>query len=159
MVKPFVREELLAWVSRLIESRRVLRNVITASKSADSVEMVASPLTDGSDKDAAFIEKFKRKVDKQMATGAKLDFDKIALSFKMGEMQLRRRVQELTGKTMSAYITQLRMEKALRLLQENRDMLIGDIAEQCGFQDVAYFSRVFRQYYDMTPTQARNASK
>lgn len=159
LVKPFVREELLAWVSRLIESRRVLRNVITASRSANSVEMLASPLTDGSDKDAAFIERFKRKVDKQMATGAKLDFDKIALSFKMGEMQLRRRVQELTGKTMSAYLTQLRMEKALRLLQENRDMLIGDIAEQCGFQDVAYFSRVFRQYYDMTPTQARNASK
>ena len=38
------------------------------------------------------------------------------------------------------------------------DMLIGDIAEQCGFQDVAYFSRVFRQYYGKTPTQARNSS-
>ena len=74
----------------------------------------------------------------------------------MGETQLRRKVQSLTGKNVPAYITQLRMEKAMRLLRESPDSLIGEIAEQCGFQDVAYFSRVFRQYYGMTPTQARN---
>ena len=36
------------------------------------------------------------------------------------------------------------------------DTLISTIAEQCGILDVAYFSRVFRQYYGMTPTQARH---
>lgn len=162
LVKPFVREELVAWVSRLIESRRAIREIVDAASpdaAADVNDVEASTLADGSDKDAAFLEKLKRKVDKQMAAGDKLDLDKIALSFKMGEIQLRRKIQSLTGKSVSAYLTQLRMEKALRLLRENQDMLIGDIALQCGFQDVAYFSRVFRQYYDMTPTQARNASK
>jgi AraC-like DNA-binding protein len=78
------------------------------------------------------------------------------MALKVGESQLRRRIQALTGKNAVAYVTQLRMEKAMRLLIECPDCLIGDIAEQCGFQDVAYFSRVFRQYYGMTPTQARN---
>ena len=83
--------------------------------------------------------------------------DKIALSFKMGESQLKRKIQTLTGKNVSAYIIQLRMEKAMRLLQESSpETLISTIAEQCGFLDVAYFSRVFRQYYGMTPSQARN---
>ena len=76
----------------------------------------------------------------------------------MNVSQLRHRIQSLTGKNVSAYVTQLRMEKAMRLLLENPTMLIGDIAEQCGFSDVAYFSRVFRQYYKMTPTRARNGS-
>ena len=88
--------------------------------------------------------------------GEKLDYDKIALSFKMGESQMRRMIQEETGKNLAAHVMQLRMERAMRLLKSRPDLRIGDVAEQCGFLDVAYFSRVFRQYYGKTPTQARN---
>jgi two-component system response regulator YesN len=96
-------------------------------------------------------------VDKKITQGVtKLDLDAIALVFKMGESQLRRRVQEATGKNVVAYVTQLRMEKAMRLLREgSENQLIGDVAEKCGYTDVAYFSRAFRQHYGMTPTQAR----
>ena len=65
-------------------------------------------------------------------------------------------ISALTGKNVVSYITQLRMEKAMSLLQQHPEMLIGDIAESCCFTDMAYFSRVFRQHYGMTPTQARN---
>jgi len=77
----------------------------------------------------------------------------------MGESSLRRKVQSVTGKNVIAYIMQLRMEKAMTLLKSQDEMRIGDIAEQCGFADMAYFSRVFRQHYGMTPTQARNSTK
>ena len=46
----------------------------------------------------------------------------------------------------------------MALFQSDNNLLIGEVAEQCGYADVAYFSRVFRQHYGMTPTQARNAS-
>ena len=96
-------------------------------------------------------------MDKQFVQGGKVDLDKVARTFKMGESQLRRKIQTITGKNVPAYIIQLRMEKAMRLLQEcPPDTLISTIAEQCGILDVAYFSRVFRQYYGMTPTQARH---
>ena len=75
---------------------------------------------------------------------------------KMGESAMRRMVQSVTGKNVIAHITDLRMDKALDLLRRYPDMLIGEVAEQCGFADVAYFSRVFRQHYGMTPTRARN---
>ena len=94
-------------------------------------------------------------MDKQFVEGGRVDLDKVAHTFKMGESQLKRKIQTLTGKNVAAYIIQLRMEKAMRMLRENPDWLIGDIAEQCGFQDVAYFSRVFRQHYGMAPSQAR----
>lgn len=158
LVKPFVREELQVWVKRLIESRRVLREAFTCCDEA-ALNVSMEDAMSQEDADARFLADFARQVEKQMSSGSKLDFDRIALSFKMGETQLRRKIQSLTGKNVTAYVAQLRMEKAMRLLKENPDSLIGDIAEQCGFQDVAYFSRVFRQHYGMAPSQVRDAGK
>ena len=158
LVKPFVSEELKIWVIRLLESRRVLREVYSQPAEQEPVESAQSTTDEMSAEDKDFLMRFAAEVDKRSAGGGKLDFDKLALAFKMGESQLRRKIQTLTGKSVTAYITMLRMDKAMRLLQNERDMLIGDIADKCGFQDVAYFSRVFRQYYGKTPTQARNMS-
>ena len=156
LLKPFVREELIAWVNRLLESKRT-----SQEDKEDLIEPAEGhqPVVPSADEKAAdekFLADFAFEVDSQFVTGNKVDLDIVARKFKMGETQLRRKIQTLSGKNVPAYITQLRMEKALRLLRECPDCLIGDIAEQCGFQDVAYFSRVFRQYYGMTPTQARN---
>jgi signal transduction histidine kinase/DNA-binding response OmpR family regulator/Tfp pilus assembly protein PilF len=155
LVKPFVPEEMRAWINRLLESRQTLRDVYATPDESQGSPVVTA--IDGtSQEDMEFLRRFALEVDKQSLHGGKLDFDKMTVVFKMSESQLRRKLQELTGKNVPAYVTQLRMEKAMRLLREERDMLIGDIADQCGFQDVAYFSRVFRQQYGMTPTQARN---
>ena len=155
LVKPFVSEELRTWVKNLLESRKRLRAAYEQSETATAADAV-STAANGKEDDVRFLEAFASELDKYFTTGEKVDFDKLALTFKMGESQLRRRVQALTGKNVPAYITQLRMEKAMRLLHSSpAETLIGDIAAQCGFQDVAYFSRVFRQHYGMTPTQAR----
>lgn len=156
LLKPFVREELIAWVNRLLESKRV-----SQEDKEDVIEPaeVSQPVATSVDEkvaDEKFLADLALEVDRQFSMGNKLDLDRIALKYKMGETQLRRKIQALTGKNVPAHITQLRMEKAMSLLQGCPDCLIGDIAEQCGFQDVAYFSRVFRQYYGITPTQARN---
>ena len=162
LVKPFVAEELLAWVHRLMESHSVqLDDCVCACQDTDvegsSPDAESCNCSDCGDDVAMFLDKFKQEVEKQMAVGFKLDYDKLALSLKMGESKMRRRVQQLTGKSMSSYIIQLRMERAMHLLKAHPDMRIGDVAEQCGFVDVAYFSRVFRQHYGMTPTEARNS--
>lgn len=153
LVKPFVREELLAWAKHLVDSRRKLREVFTTPP--EQLDGPVSPTNGNGNSDETFLVELTRELDKQFASGRKVDLDEVARAFKMGETQLRRKIQAVTGKNVPAFITQLRMEKALRLLQECPDCLIGDIAEQCGFQDVAYFSRVFRQHYGMTPSQAR----
>ncbi len=156
LLKPFVREELLAWVKRFLASRRLSQPSV--EEDSGRVQEV-KPVTESVDNQAAneaFLAAFALELDKEFGSGNKLVLDHIARKLKMGETQLRHKIQEITGKNVPAYITQLRMEKAMRLLIECPDCLIGDIAEQCGFQDVAYFSRVFRQYYGMTPTQARN---
>ena len=159
LVKPYVREELEAWVECLLENRRLLHLKAGDTLSpAQSECTTVAPMVAATDfiSDTEFLHRFGELVEHELDNGVtKLDMDAIALSLKMGESQLRRRIQALTGKNMAAYLTQLRMAKALRLLQGNPNLLVGEVAEKCGFADVAYFSRVFRLYYNMTPTQAR----
>lgn len=157
MVKPFISEEMVAFATRLLKNRRMsiehYSDTLNKSLDRQSPDQEATVTDD----DQAFINRFDELVGEQVAKGAnRIDLDKVAVALRMGESAMRRKVQTITGKNVVARITQLRMEKALTLLRQHPDMLVGDIAEQCGFVDVAYFSRVFRQHYGMTPTQARN---
>ncbi|MBR5342243.1 MAG: response regulator [Erysipelotrichaceae bacterium] len=54
----------------------------------------------------------------------------------------------------SLYLNNLRMEKAKELLG-NIELKIYEIADMIGFSDVAYFNRVFKDKYSLTPMQYR----
>lgn len=58
------------------------------------------------------------------------------------------------GYTIYEYVLKLRMERAKELLEEP-DMKILDIAERLGYTDNHYFSKAFRTYYGISPSQYR----
>ena len=62
--------------------------------------------------------------------------------------------KKLTGKTMTEYLNQLRVEKAAFLLSST-DYLISDIAMQCGFDNLGYFIKRFESSKHMTPSSFR----
>lgn len=61
------------------------------------------------------------------------------------------------GITMQRYHNRCRMEEAARLLR-NTLMSVGEIAGELGFDDMLYFSRCFKAFYDRSPTEYRKAS-
>jgi len=71
---------------------------------------------------------------------------------------LRRKVHAITGKTPLNYINELRMARAAQLLVDEPDLNVGDVADRCGYDDMAYFARQFKQYHQMTPSQYRNST-
>ncbi len=56
--------------------------------------------------------------------------------------------------TPHAYVTELRLERALELLSTNL-YSITDIANMCGYTDIFYFSRVFKNRYGVSPGKYR----
>ena len=58
------------------------------------------------------------------------------------------------GFTIYEYVLKLRMERAKELL-EDEDNKIIDIAERLGYADNHYFSKAFRTYYNISPSQYR----
>ena len=66
-----------------------------------------------------------------------------------------RRMMDLTPKE---YLRQHRIRHAVQLL-ENTDKSITRIGEECGFEDMSYFARVFRAEKGCTPSEYREKEK
>lgn len=63
-----------------------------------------------------------------------------------------------TGKTITEYIVDKRVEHAKRLLTTTR-LQIQTVALNCGIMDVQYFSKIFKKKTGMTPKEYRETSK
>ena len=59
-----------------------------------------------------------------------------------------------TGMTFSSYLTQIRMKKALYLL-ETTYMSISDVSAYSGYNNLSYFIKKFKSYYNITPKEVR----
>ena len=59
-----------------------------------------------------------------------------------------------TGKTPSEYIMDLRISNAVRLLSSDK-LSVSEIAQETGFLNSAYFTKIFKQKLSMTPTEYR----
>jgi AraC-like DNA-binding protein len=62
--------------------------------------------------------------------------------------------KQATGMSLLAYLTQVRLAEAVRLLRET-DASIAEIASQIGFADQSYFDRRFRRHFGCTPVEYR----
>ncbi|HEX4500692.1 MAG TPA: HTH-type transcriptional activator RhaR [Scandinavium sp.] len=74
------------------------------------------------------------------------------------ERALRQQFRSQTGMTINHYLRQLRICHAQYLLQHS-ELMIGEIAMHCGFEDSNYFSVVFNREVGMTPGQWRHRNK
>nr|WP_275690986.1 helix-turn-helix transcriptional regulator [Paenibacillus aceris] len=64
---------------------------------------------------------------------------------------LSRLFREETGESFNDYVTRLRMEKAVNLLQ-NTQLKVYEVAEQVGIPSYRYFSQLFRNWTGVAPT-------
>ena len=106
--------------------------------------------------DQEFLERFTQAINVGIDEH-QVDMEKIASQLCLTSSQVRRRIYGITGLNPLAYANSVRMAKARRLLVEHPEMPIGDIAEQCGFYDMAHFSRLFKKTYQLTPSQFRRS--
>ncbi len=56
--------------------------------------------------------------------------------------------------SLTVFLTNLRMKEAARLIAET-DMTFKQIAVECGYADYFYFCKVFKGYYNASPTEYR----
>ena len=59
-----------------------------------------------------------------------------------------------TGKKYIDYVTDLRMEKARKLIL-NTDLKIGAIAEMVGYGSTKHFTRIYKEKFGTTPNADR----
>lgn len=83
----------------------------------------------------------------------------MAAAARLGRSQFSRYCRELTNMTPVQYLTSRRLNQAKRLLREEADLSITDIAMITGFQSSQYFATVFRRHVGITARDFRSAER
>lgn len=90
----------------------------------------------------------------EMHGDQKLPIEGLATQFHLSRRQLERIVRQETGRTLIDHIHRQRMDRACQLLRASDDS-VKRIAERVGYDDPAWFSRLFVRQVGISPTQYR----
>lgn len=80
---------------------------------------------------------------------------KIAKAAGVSEREATRCFRKNIGQSPMEYLMEYRLNQSKKLLSET-GMTITHICQQCGFSDSAYFGKVFRRSFGMTPGEYRS---
>lgn len=87
--------------------------------------------------------------------GSKISLEEIAGTINICTNECCRFFKKHMNATISAYISDYRIEKSLYLL-DNTDLSITELSHDIGFSSGSYFTQVFRKKMGFTPNQYRN---
>lgn len=146
--KPFNADELHVRIIRLLEQRRLLREKYSRAMHEGTELSVELNVADKN-----FLTRLNDVVYGMMGN-SNLSSDMVADRMCMSLSQLNRKVKAITGFSSSGYILQMRLDRAKRMLAST-ETPVGDVATKCGFPEMSYFSRIFKQTFRMTPSQYR----
>ena len=116
-----------------------------------SSELLSSKIKEGSTQNdlAETIKQFIR-----LNYRSSLSLSEIAKALHINASYASRLFSSKYGKTITEYITHVRIEHAKNLLTTT-DVSIGNIALNVGFEDVNYFSRLFKKHTGCSPCKYR----
>ena len=84
----------------------------------------------------------------------KITIPKLSKQFHVNRTTLSDRFFEATGETIITYLNKYRINLAAIMLRES-NYSVSNIAEQVGFNDTAYFAKLFKKYMLHTPSGYR----
>jgi len=82
-----------------------------------------------------------------------ITLSQIADNFQVSPNYLSKIFHENVGESYIKFITRIRMEYAAKLLKTNPYEKIFNIAEKTGYFNLKHFNFVFKEYYNMTPSE------
>ncbi|RXZ81197.1 AraC family transcriptional regulator [Paenibacillaceae bacterium] len=83
-----------------------------------------------------------------------LTLSQLAAHMQLSDRQVQRLLRRFTGRTFTEMLQSQRMKQS-RLLLQQTDFAIADIAPMVGYQDLKHFHRLFKSSTGMTPAQFR----
>ena len=139
-------EELMREIAQLKEEAK-------ATESEKPIEE-KEEATQVPDEDRQFLMRVVEVVNEKMESG-QLGVEQVASSLNMSVQTFRRRLQSVAGETPKAFFSAIQMEKAGKLLQENLNLSVLQVAGLCGFEEASSFTHTFKRTFNCSPTQYR----
>ena len=87
-----------------------------------------------------------------------IDVEMIARHAGYSKFYFCRKFKEITGCTVNTYVNMRRISYAKELLM-NGNRSVYEVATECGFNNLAYFSQIFRKYVRRSPGEYKRIQK
>ena len=141
--KPFETEVLLLKIKNILHTKEALRQRFKKE------EITPEELTVNS-VDESFLKKVFEIVEQRMGD-AEFNVEELAKEVNLSRSMLYKKLKALTGETGSAFINTMRMKKAAQLIRKGH-LRISEVAYEVGFSDPQYFSKSFKKFYGVSPS-------
>ena len=145
LAKPFNDKELRLVIKNILHTQKQLIDKISTSNESKSTENPAAL--------HPFILSLEEIIGKNLQA-AELNVDFLCKATGTSRTQLHRKIKALTGKSTIQLVTEIKLDKAERLLRTT-DLNISEIAYACGYTDPAYFAQVFSRQYHCSASEFR----
>lgn len=155
LTKPFDRAELRIRVQNLLKRQATLRHYLRGQLEQMGINNPSNrptpPETSAiAPTEAPFLSKLYHYIETHLDS-PDLDVSQLALEAAMSNRTLNRKLTALLGLTANDLIRSYRMRRAAQLLQTG--LTPSETAYRVGFDNLSYFSRVFREEQGKTPSE------
>lgn len=147
LTKPFNPQELLARTKNLL--RNYLERKKSQEKMTDVQEEAFVPI------DQQFLQKVKALVNEEIAN-SQFSVAQMADRLSLSEVQLLRRLKNLTGLTPVQFIREVRLQRARQLLENREKETISEVMYAVGFRQTGYFAKSYAQRFGKKPSDYFN---
>lgn len=146
LAKPFSLETLHLRIENFIANRERIRLRFKNMVDDDTAN------THYSNPDEQFVQRCIEKVKENIAE-ENYDRERFAHDMCMSGSSLYKKLHALTGLGVMAFINDIRLKEACRIMRANPSIAVNDLYVRVGYASPTYFRRLFKQQFGITPTE------
>ncbi len=149
IAKPFNKEHLQVRVKKLLEAQTKMREKYQEPIKLAKEEKGMSRM------DKNFLSKISNIIIENKFD-SKVNVEDLSKLVGLSRVHLYRKIKKITGLSVSEFVTQTKLKKSLTLLK-NTDSTIAEIAYKVGFSTPSYFTKCFKDHFEISPSDYRES--
>jgi signal transduction histidine kinase/DNA-binding response OmpR family regulator len=150
ITKPFNAKELKARTKNIIQTRRLLR------KKFDKNAIIKPAEISVTSRDKAFMENLLAIAEKNISS-ENFTVEDFSNAVGMSPSQLHRKLKAVVNQSAVQFLRSVKMHRAKELLEKDAGN-IAEISYMVGFGDPGYFTRTFKNFFGMLPSEIKKNS-
>lgn len=147
ILKPFSKKELLLRLTNKIQYRNKIRKQLQEVFIENEKQLESIPIFED-----AFLLKLNSIIFKNLSN-SNFGAEELSKEIGLSSSQLFRKIKAVTNLSVSIYIRNIRLEEAKKLLLNDSNINITEVAYDTGFSTINYFSKCFKDYTGKSPKE------
>jgi len=145
IVKPFNFEILLSKIHNLLRMQETMKQTYQKQVEIQAKDIVVIS------EDDKFLKNAMDNIEKNI-TNPGFSVEELSSNLNLSRVSLYKKLLTLTGKTPVDCIRTIRLKRAVQLLEKSK-LSIANVAYEVGFNNAAYFAKVFKEEFGMLPSE------